>query len=279
MTRIAVRIPISIFGPVAAFVVFVLLLAVSPAVREFAQGVLLQFRERPFSVVHIDGQVFETGLTALGLSPAQAVDIQYETAPSLRAADPGDSGIRSDLPGSPGGILSEPFEAIWEPVTGTISIRLEGLPAGGFGDSGPVAIRFEMPAAAVVAYAEDAATLGTLLDRSTPTGSGRFLVYGEIPVPGIVTQGAEDLPGIAETVSEIRLLPPRFRGQLRVVAEWLRFLIPTTAKPDRGTGPPPVLIEGLGAGDIVVWEVDGLIGILIGNVGGEVLLEIARRSG
>ena len=279
VTRPAARTTVSIGVPLAALAVFIALLVISPAVRGFAQDVLLRFRERPFSVVHIDGDIFESGLRGLGLSPSEAVAIEYETAPSLRAAGSGDPRIRRSLPRSPGGISSEPYRAVWGPVSGTLTMRLEGLPTGQFGALSSVSYRFEMPAAAVIMYAEDAAALAALQGRRAPDGREKYLVYGEIAVPEIAPQGADNLPVVADTLAEFRVLPPRFRGQLRVVADWLGFLIPTARNADEIEGPPPVLIEGLDVGEIVVWESDGLIGILIGNLGGDVMLEIAKQSG
>ena len=205
--------------------------------------------------------------------------IVYETAPSLRAAGSGDPRIRRNLPGRPGGISSEPYRAVWGLVSGTLTMRLEGLPIGQFGGSGAVSYRFEMPAAAVMLYAEDAAALAALQGRRAPAGREKYLVYGEIAVPEIAPQGANNLPAMADALARFRVLPARFRGQLRVVADWLGFLIPTAESAGETAGPPPVLIEGLDAGEIVVWESGGLIGILIGNVGGDVMLEIAKQSG
>ena len=62
VTRPTTRTAISIGALLMALAVFVTLLVISPAVRGFAQDVLLRFRERPFSVVHIDGDIFESGL-------------------------------------------------------------------------------------------------------------------------------------------------------------------------------------------------------------------------
>ncbi|MCY4108707.1 MAG: hypothetical protein OXG11_06740, partial [Chloroflexi bacterium] len=56
------RTTVSIGAILVAFAVFIALLVISPSVRAFAQDILLHFRERPFSVVHIDGGVFESGL-------------------------------------------------------------------------------------------------------------------------------------------------------------------------------------------------------------------------
>lgn len=279
MTRTAARVTISTGAILAALAVFIALLIISPAVRGFAENVLLRFRERPFSVVRIDGDIFASGLQGLGLSPSEAVAIEYETAPSLRAAGSGDPRIRRGLPRRPGGFSSEPYRAVWGPVSGTLTMRLEGLPVAEFGGSSAVGYRFEMPAAAVIMYADDAATLGALQGRSAPAGNGKYLIYGEIAIPEIAPQGVENLPAMANALAEFRVLPPRFRGQLRVVAEWLGFLIPTAEGVDAIEGPQPVLIEGLEVGEIVVWENGGLIGILIGNVGGDVMLEIARQRG
>ena len=279
VTRPASRTTISIGAVLAALALFIALLVVSPSVRAFAQDVLLQFRERPFSVVHIDGDIFESGLRGLGLSPSEAVAIEYETAPSLRAARPGDPQIRRSLPRNPEGISSEPYKAVWDPVSGTLTMRLEGLPIGQFGGSGTTRYRFEMPAAAVVIYAEDPATLTALQGRGAPAGNGKYLVYGEIAVPQVAPLGVNNLPAMADALARFRILPARFRGQLRVVADWLGFLIPAARNVDEIEGPPPVLIEGLDAGEIVVWESHGLIRILIGNLGGDAMLEIAKQSG
>ena len=158
-------------------------------------------------------------------------------------------------------------------------MRLQGLPIGQFDGSSIVGYLFEMPAAAVTMYAEDAAALAALQRRDLPSGNQKYLVYGEIAVPQITPQGANDLPAMADALARFRVLPARFRGQLRVVADWLRFLIPTAQNADEIEEPPPVLIEGLDVGDIVVWQSDGLVGILIGNIGGEMMLEIAKQGG
>ncbi|MCY3800813.1 MAG: hypothetical protein OXG46_04465 [Chloroflexi bacterium] len=279
MTKVAARTTISIGAILAAFAVFIALLVMSPSVRAFAQDILLHFRERPFSVVHIDGGVFESGLRGLGLSPSEAATIEYETAPSLRVAGEGDRQIRRSLPRNPGGISSEPYRAVWGPVSGTLTMRLEGIPIGQFGGSSTVGYLFEMQAAAVTIYAEDATVLAALQRRDVPSGNEKYLVYGEIAVPQITPQGANDLPAMADALARFRVLPARFRGQIRVVADWLRFLIPTAQSADDIEVPPPVLIEGLAVGDIVVWESDGLVGILIGNIGGDSMLDIAKRSG
>ncbi len=279
MTKVADRTTVSIDAILVAFAVFIALLVISPSVRAFAQDILLHFRERPFSVVHIDGGVFESGLRGLGLSPSEAAAIKYQTAPSLRAAGPNDPQTRRSLPRNPGGISSEPYRAVWEPVSGTLTIRLEGIPIGQFGGSSTVGYLFEMQAAAVTMYAEDATVLAALQRLDVPSGNRKYLVYGEIAVPQITPQGANDLPAMADALARFRVLPARFRGQLRVVADWLGFLIPTAQNADGIEEPPPVLIEGLEVGDIVVWESDGLVGILIGNIGGDSMLEIAKRSG
>ena len=279
MTKVASRTTISIGTFLAAFAAFVALLVISPSVRAFAQEVLLQFRERPFSVVHIDGGVFESGLRGLGLSPSEAATIEYQTTPSLRAAGPNDPQTRRSLPRNPGGISSEPYRAVWGPVSGTLTMRLQGLPIGQFGGSSAVGYLFEMPAAAVTMYTDDEVALAALQRRDLPSGNEKYLVYGEIAVPQVTPQGANDLPAMADALARFRMLPARFRGQLRVMADWLGFLIPTAQNADEVEEPPPVLIEGLAVGDIVVWESDGLVGILIGNIGGDSMLDIAKRSG
>lgn len=278
ITRPVNRSVVYIGALIAALGVFMALLVISPSVRSFAQEVLLQFRERPFSVVHIDGGVFESGLQGLGLSPSEAAAIEYETVPSLRAAGPDDPRIQRNLPRNPGGISSEPYRGAWGPVSGTLTVRLPSLPTGQFGGAGTAGYRFQMSTAAVAMYADDPAALTALQGRSAPSGNERYLVYGEVAVPDIVALQANNLPAMADALARFRVLPARFRGQLRVVADWLRFLIPDAQSADEVERPPPVLIEGLNVGDIVVWESDGLIGILIGNLGGDVMLEIAKRS-
>ena len=62
VTRPAARTTVSIGVPLAALAVFIALLVISPAVRGFAQDVLLRFREAPLFSWSI--------LTAISLSPA-----------------------------------------------------------------------------------------------------------------------------------------------------------------------------------------------------------------
>ncbi len=278
---ILARVPKFAVIPAAVLVAFVLVLVVSPAVREFAQSFLFVFRERPFTVVRIDGGVFQSGMGALGLTVPDAIDISYEIAPALEDAGLDGAKFRWNPPREPAGIAADPVEAIFGPVVGTLEFGLEPLPISiaGLSGAGSMTFQFDFPPTSVLLYANDPSALDALRDRRMPEGGARFIVYGETVRPRIVAGGDQDLARLADSLAGAHILPVQFRSQLRVVADWLGYLLPDPSIGAPPEPPPPLLVQGLDIGDIVIWERDGAIGILIGNVGVDLLLELAKRVG
>ena len=261
---------------------FVLVLVVSPAVREFAQSFLFVFRERPFTVVRIDGGVFQSGMGALGLTVPDAIDISYEIAPALEDAGLDGAKFRWNPPREPRASLPIPVEAIFGPVVGTLEFGLEPLPISiaGLSGAGSMTFQFDFPPTSVLLYANDPSALDALRDRRMPEGGARFIVYGETVRPRIVAGGDQDLARLADSLAGA----PHSAGAIPLTTSCrgrlagLSIARTIDRRPAR-TAPRRFSFQGLDIGDIVIWERDGAIGILIGNVGVDLLLELAKRVG
>ena len=279
---------------VAVVVIVMMAVAVSPA-RGLADGVLDRFRVQKFAAITIPMDMLDqvqSGALVMPDSQKQALQDEFnqlgafestlnmqsarqvESVDAARAAY-GDLAVPSSLPtgftATPDAYVSDAGTASYTLNVGEADALVQrlGLPIFSLPDATQyptLTFTAEIPAAAVLDY---------------QNADSEHLFVGQMESPTLDIPQGIDLNALRDEVLQLPGLPADLVAQLRQVKDWQHTLIvpvPSGASTDDVTmhGEPALLIEGNnGEGSAVLWQKDGVLYVVAGQVDRDALLATA----
>jgi hypothetical protein len=279
---------------IAAVLVLTMTLALSPA-RGLANGVLDRFRVQKFAAITIPMDMvdqLQAGAQNMPDSQKQALQDElgqlgtFETTLNMQSAHQvdsvdaaraayGDLAVPSDLPS---GFDSAPTAYVSDAGTATYTLNVAeanalvqrmGLPIFSLPDATQyptLTFNLLVPKAAVLDY---------------QNADGQHLLVGQMESPTLVIPQGIDMNALREDILQLPFLPTDLVAQLRQVKDWQHTLIvpvPSGASSSDVTmhGEPALLIEGKnGEGSAVLWQKNGLLYIVAGQVGRDAVMSTA----
>jgi hypothetical protein len=279
---------------VAAVLVLMMTLALSPA-RGLADGVLDHFRVQKFAAITIPMDMvdqLQAGAQNMPDSQKQALQDElgqlgtFETTLNMQSAHDvgsvdaaraayGDLAVPSDLPN---GFDSAPTAYVSDAGTATYTLNVAeanalvqrlGLPIFSLPDATQypmLTFNLDVPKAAVLDY---------------QNADGQHLLVGQMESPTLEIPQGIDMNALREDLLQLPFLPTDLVAQLRQVKDWQHTLIvpvPSGASSSDVTmhGEPALLIEGKnGEGSAVLWQKNGLLYIVAGQVGRDAVMSTA----
>jgi hypothetical protein len=279
---------------VAAVLVLMMTLALSPA-RGLADGVLDHFRVQKFAAITIPMDMvdqLQAGAQNMPDSQKQALQDElgqlgtFETTLNMQSAHDvgsvdaaraayGDLAVPSDLPN---GFDSAPTAYVSDAGTATYTLNVAeanalvqrlGLPIFSLPDATQyptLTFNLDVPKAAVLDY---------------QNADGQHLLVGQMESPTLDIPQGIDMNALREDLLQLPFLPTDLVAQLRQVKDWQHTLIvpvPSGASSSDVTmhGEPALLIEGKnGEGSAVMWQKNGLLYIVAGQVDRDAVMSTA----
>jgi hypothetical protein len=270
---------------VAAALILMTVVAVSPA-RGLADTVLDRFRVQKFAAVTIPMdmvQQVQAGAQNMSDADKQALQdelgklgsfnttLNMQSAHKVASVDDARAAYGSlDVPSKlPSGFDAAPQAYVSDAGTASVTVNVAeaqalikrmGLPIYSLPDPAQyptLTFTAELPKAAVLDY---------------QNADGKHLIVGQMESPTLDIPQGIDMNALREDILQLPGLPADLVGQLRQIKDWQHTLVipvPSGATSHDVTinGQPALLIEGnTGEGSAVLWQKDGFLYVVAGQV-------------
>ena len=269
---------------VAVLAVMVLAVVVVPPVRTLADDVLQVFRVKKFTTVSVDRA---TAGGAMSMLPSldEMGTLSLASQPKMKEVSPSEAaailGFPLRVPSAiPGSVEPQPKLGASEGTTATFTVDAAKLRTYlgrlGEGDTAFVdalngmAVTFQIPAVAVLFYAEQGAA----------SGAEPGLVVVQAESPAVEVPAGVDAEGLRERFLNLRSIPPQMLTQLRSLQNWSETAV--LPLPEGATS-RDVMVDGvegvlLADGTMigVLWQKNGFIYLVAGTLSADEVLQVAN---
>ena len=269
---------------VAVLAVMVLAVVVVPPVLTLADDVLQVFRVKKFTTVSVDRA---TAGGAMSMLPSldEMGTLSLASQPKMKEVSPSEAaailGFPLRVPSAiPGSVEPQPKLGASEGTTATYTVDAAKLRTYlgrlGEGDTAFVdalngmAVTFQIPAVAVLFYAEQGAA----------SGAEPGLVVVQAESPAVEVPAGVDAEGLRERFLNLRSIPPQMLTQLRSLQNWSETAV--LPLPEGATS-RDVMVDGVegvlladGTMTGVLWQKNGFIYLVAGTLSADEVLQVAN---